>query len=132
MGAFPITNTQRTSITLESGDEFEASNHLDLILQLSEVSDQVLFVSPFLYGDFEGFFGSLENKNLKMELITTCAVIGDDQYGKPFSLRSFGANAKSLTRNWPTMGIDDRLHSKVYAFFRSGEPLAAVVTSAQG
>lgn len=108
----------------------DVENHLALIRFLLSQSDSALFVSPFLFEDFSPLFEGLNLQNIEIELITTCAPKGDDQFRKPYSLRDFGVKAKAIAGKWPAIGIDQALHSKVYVFFKERMPFAGIVTSA--
>ena len=104
--------------------------HLDVLRSLLRLADDALLVAPFLYPDFAPLLGNLRPKPKRLELITTCARKGAEELDKPNALRSFGQAAQALTGSWPEIAIDEKLHSKIYAFFRGGVPIAAVVTSA--
>ncbi|WP_334186961.1 restriction endonuclease PLD domain-containing protein [Noviherbaspirillum sp.] len=128
-----ITNGCDAQITLSVAAKvvnLNPANHLELIRSLLLLSDEALFVSPFLFDDFGPLFTGLTLNMTKVELISTCAPRGDDQFRKPFSLRDFGSKVKSLTGSWPMIGIDQALHSKVYVFLKGKIPFAGVVTSA--
>ncbi len=106
------------------------TNHLELLRQLLVASDDSLIVSPFLFRDCGPLLADLPLRGSRIELITTCAPRGDDQLLKPFALRSFGREFESATGNWPSIGLDQSLHSKLYLFSRDGSPFAGIVTSA--
>ena len=128
-----ITNTLATRVEIAIGQEvhvIESSSHFELISGLIGLSDEALLVSPFLYEDFSPFFSSMGSRKISFELITSCAPKGSDQLKKPFSLKSFGDICKSISGEWPVIGIDQRLHAKIYVFYREGEPFAGIVTSA--
>ncbi|MFT6029896.1 MAG: HKD family nuclease [Oleiphilaceae bacterium] len=106
------------------------SNHKDLLLTLLAACDECLLVSPFLTKDFSRLFSDVSLANKKIELISTCSARGDDQFSKPFSLRSFGEEIKKTTGKWPLIGLDQKLHSKIYIFRKNDVPFAGIVTSA--
>jgi PLD-like domain len=88
-------------------------------------------LSPlFFTGDFQEFFGALELRGKTVELITTCRPKGDDQLKKPGSLKSFGSAVKQGTGQWPSISLDQALHTKVYVFLKDSRPFAGIVTSA--
>ena len=109
---------------------FAWQDHGDLVHALLDACDECLLVSPFLSADFTYFFSRVSLVGTSVELISTCAARGDDQLVKPYSLRSFGQTVQNVTGVWPTIGLDQRLHSKVYVFRLKGQPFAGVVTSA--
>lgn len=111
-------------------EEVTWRNHRDLITRLLSLCDECLLVSPFLASDFEALFGQVDVSSTSAELISTCAPHGDDQLSKPYSLRSFGRFLKGREGNWPTIGLDQKLHSKVYSFRVGGRPIGAIITSA--
>ena len=112
------------------GIQVGATNHFELLRALLRLAEGAFFVSPFLYEDFSAFFAGLDLKGKSIELVTSCAPRGSDQLKKPFSLRSFGCMAEAATGSWPTIGVDQALHSKVFIFLKDGRPFAGVVTSA--
>lgn len=107
-----------------------ATNHFELIRSLLPLADAAFLVSPFLYEDFSAFFSGLDLNGTSVELVTTCAPLGTDQLKKPFSLRSFSNLAEASTGRWPTIGLDQALHSKIYIFLKNKIPFAGVVSSA--
>jgi hypothetical protein len=106
------------------------SNHFTLLRKLLSIADACLLVSPFLYENFSPLVQNLNLNELSIELISTCAPKGEDQLQKPFALRSFGREFNAATGNWPTIGLDQSLHSKIYLFSVADKPFAGVVTSA--
>jgi hypothetical protein len=129
----PALVTNGTPGVLELNGEagsIEFTDHFSLMRQLLVRCDSCLFVSPFLYREFGPLIDGLQLSKMRIELISSCAPRGQDQFDKPFSLRSFGQVCKAATGVWPEIGINDRLHSKIYIFARDNLPLAGVVTSA--
>jgi len=131
---FTITNRKEefiVDVTIDGNPlKIEGRNHFDIIRQLLSKSDEVFLVSPFLYQDFESFFQGLSIDKIKIELITTCAPRGTEQLKKPFSLKSFGEQAAKHSGEWPSIGIDQALHSKIYVFYKNNKAFAGIVTSA--
>lgn len=126
-----IYNSCPNEAKLEKMDNLvKWTNHKDLLLALIAASDECLLVSPFLAADFSQLFSGISLSGKKFELISTCAARGEDQFVKPFSLRSFAQTLKNANGDWPTIGLDQKLHSKVYVFRKNGRPFAGVVTSA--
>ncbi|OZY86034.1 hypothetical protein CBP51_03110 [Cellvibrio mixtus] len=105
-------------------------NHKELFLSLIEECDECLLVSPFLTSDFSLLFSHVSLVGKTVELISTCAPRGDDQFVKPLSLRNFGEYIQRITGVWPAIGLDQKLHSKVYIFRKNNHPFAGIVTSA--
>lgn len=126
-----ITNIEKNEDEIELlGNTIKWKNHKELLLQLVKICDECLLVSPFLAKDFNKLLDGISLKGKSIELISTCAPRGDDQFSKPFSLRDFGNLVKSQTGDWPVIGLDQKLHSKVYIFRKNGTPFAGIVTSA--
>jgi len=128
-----VTNGNSQKFEFQIGNRtftIQFDNHFDLLRYLLSASRECLLVSPFLYRDFRPLFAGLRIDDLQVELISTCAPRGSDQLEKPFALRSFGAEIQSATGTWPTIGLDQTLHSKVYIFSTDGTPFAGIVTSA--
>ena len=108
----------------------EYTDHLSLIRGLIASCDSCLLVSPFLYREFDAFFDGVNLTSCHFELITSCAPRGQDQFDKPFALRSFGRTTKAATGLWPAISINQALHSKIYIFSRRGAAFVGIVTSA--
>src|SRR5690606_31962836 len=106
------------------------SNHLELLRQMVDISDECLLVSPFLFDDFGELLEGLDLSAKEVELLSSFAPWGADQLTKPFRLRSFGIAIRQATGSWPAIGLTRNLHSKIYVFLQDGAPLAGVVTSA--
>ncbi len=128
-----VTNGRRSTLSVGHDSELTDlgfDNHFDLIRQLLQIADECLLVSPFLYSDFAPLVDDLSLNGLRVELISTCTPRGQDQLTKPYALRSFGQIFEKATGQWPTIGVDQALHSKVYVFWKQGRPLCGIVTSA--
>lgn len=128
-----ISNKMEHQVKLEVDGKLvldNARNHRDVLHGLLAHADEALFVSPFLYDDFEPLFSDADLNATTIELVSTCAPRGDDQFRKPLQLRSFGSTIQSKTGKWPVIGINQKLHSKIYVFSRDAKPFAGVVTSA--
>ena len=105
-------------------------NHLSLFKSLLDLSDSIFLVSPFLSSNVDSLFSGMSFSDKKVELITTCAPIGDDHFRKPYQLDSYCKYFTRVTGKWPEVGIDQSLHSKVYVFSKDKVPFAGIVTSA--
>ena len=128
-----VTNARSVKFDLQVREQtvpVAASNHLELLRQLLMLSDEVLFVSPFLLEDFRHCFGDFTVQNSRIELITSVPSHGEEQLTQPGRIQSFGEIVQEYTGHWPVIGIDLQLHSKVYVFYAAGSPFAGIVTSA--
>jgi hypothetical protein len=106
------------------------NNHLGLLRALLGACDACLLESPFLYKDFSPLMEGLNLVGKSVELISTCAVRGEDQLDKPYALRNFGQTFEACTGKWPIIHLNQSLHSKIYLFFCAKVPIAGIVTSA--
>lgn len=106
------------------------SNHLEIINFLIERSDFVSITSPFIMQDFQNYFSNINIQNTKFELITSCAPKGNEQLTKPFQIKNFAETIKKSTNNWPEIHLNQKLHSKIYIFYKNKNSLCAIVTSA--
>lgn len=106
------------------------ANHFEIISFLIEKSDFVSITSPFIMEDFESYFTSINIKDVKFELITSCAPKGNEQLTKPFQIKNFANAIKEKTNNWPEIHLNQKLHSKIYIFYKNNNKICAVVTSA--
>ena len=107
-------------------------SHLKTIAQLSCEAEEIIFVSPFIYNDFDRFFEQLEFKYLRsIQLITTLQPKGNDQLKKPDALFSF---IKLLKDTAPSatcrIHFNNKLHGKIYLFEYKPSMSKALVTSA--
>lgn len=128
-----VSNQYCTNVQLSIGSRnlsIQFIDHLSLFRQLIQECDACLLVSPFLSEHFGPFIEGLNVKGKQIELVSTCAPRGTDQLTKPFALRNFGRTCLGATGQWPTIGLDQQLHSKVYIFFLNGEPYAGIISSA--
>jgi len=131
IGGLFVSNGSPAALTLrpEIGS-IEFTDHLTLVRQLLVHCDSCLLVSPFLYREFAPLVEGLTLKAQRVELVTSCAPRGQDQFEKPFALRSFGRTFKEKLGYWPEISINQSLHSKIYIFSIAGTPFAGIVTSA--
>ena len=106
------------------------SNHGELVSFLIEKSDFVSITSPFIMQDFEDFFSSIDIRNIKFELITSCAPKGNEQLSKPFQIKNFAETIYNRTNKWPKIHLNQKLHSKIYIFYKNNHNFCTVVTSA--
>jgi len=130
---YQITNKSDLSFVLTTGSnkfQFIAKNHHELLHGLLETFGKALFVSPFLFDDFSSFFSNVSRTDVEIELITTCAPKGRDQLKKPGSITSFAKSIEKITGQWPLIGLDQNLHSKIYVYYDDSTPVVGVVTSA--
>ena len=105
-------------------------NHLSILAELGQRSDSVLFVSPFLFPDFEDFLDQVVGPKVKeVILVTTLKADARDMAYKCSSFVSM-ADYSSRRRLKLTIDIDNRLHGKVYLFKKSGSFVGGVLSSA--
>ncbi|WP_119395054.1 restriction endonuclease PLD domain-containing protein [Salinibius halmophilus] len=112
------------------GLQLQWSNHLDLVKQLLTHCDECLIVSPFLAQDSQVLLSELELTGKRFELISTCPKAGSEQFTKPQALMNFGQYIESQTGHWPVIGLDQKLHAKIYIFSKAGSDFCGIVTSA--
>lgn len=105
-------------------------NHKELLEVIIPKCNKVLIASPFLMNDFKQFFASIDIKNIKFELITTCNPKGAEQLTKPFQIMNFGLTIKEHTTKWSDIHLISSLHSKIYLFYKNDSIVLGVVTSA--
>lgn len=107
-------------------------NHSTRFKNLSEQSDTVIIISPFLMTDFADFLGEVDLKQLrKIHLITTLRPKSFDQIWKISSLISLieFPNVKDKTIECQ-ISINNKLHGKIYIFKKDYNYLSAVISSA--
>lgn len=122
----------KLAMTLNLVSNIGEVSHSGLMESLLEQADEVIFVSPFLFDDFEPWLDSLDLKKLRQfKLITTIVPKGSDQLKKPAALLSL---YDGLNKRWPTLElivqIDNKLHGKVYLFKKDGVFTDGVISSA--
>ena len=102
--------------------------HLSKLKELCLLSDELVVFSPFCYQDFDDFFEEILYRGIKrFSLVTTLK--SEDAIYKSNSLVSFvdGLNARKI--KWD-IKIDNKLHGKLYFFFKLGKIHSAIITSA--
>src|SRR3569833_1011152 len=110
-----ITNAGSQSLRIPAIEaDLAFSNHLELIRGLLDRCHSCLLESPFLYRNFTPLVEGLDLKGKQVELISTCAVRGEDQLDKPYALRNFGHTVRTATCTWPAVHLNQALHSKIY------------------
>lgn len=108
------------------------SNHGKLVAELiSDTSNELFFVSPFITSDFEDLFKDVDfSKVESITLVTTLKKNDQDQITKPKSLKSFYKLVKvKCPEAKVKIHIDNSLHGKIY-IFKKNDSQKAVVTSA--
>lgn len=110
-------------------DNITENNHHAEIEKLASISDEIVIVSPFCFGNFEYFFDKfVSHSNIQsITLITTLR--NEEAMNKIPSLQSFQSEAKKLNIN-NKIFINDRLHGKVYLFKNGNTNQNAIITSA--
>jgi hypothetical protein len=93
-------------------------SHLKVIAELANEAIEIIFVSPFLYDDFNSFFDAIDVKYVEnIHLITTLKPNGDDQLRKPNALFSFIDNVRRCAPSADCkIHINNNLHGKIYLF----------------
>jgi hypothetical protein len=130
LGAF-ITNGGPQSLDIPGiAAPVRFNNHWELLRALLSQCNECLLESPFLYKDFSTLVDGLNLTGKSVELISTCAARGEDQLDKPYALRSFANTFQAATGSWPTIHLNQSLHSKIYLFYRATGPWVGIVTSA--
>lgn len=103
-------------------------NHLHVIKEFSQTSDELVIFSPFCFFDFADFFQEiLHNKIKKVSLITT--IRPDEARQKINSLVSFVDELNSRGVAW-NVSVNNKLHGKLYFFVSESKPQKAILTSA--
>lgn len=128
-----IDNRNNFSLDIDIDEapiNIKGENHFQLIRGLLREFKSAIFISPFLFDDFNILFENSITPKHAIELITSCAPRGDDQFRKPHALNSFAKCMQQKTGSWPVISIDQNLHSKIYIFSKDGIPRVGVVTSA--
>lgn len=110
-------------------DNITGNNHYAEIEKLASISDEIIIVSPFCFGDFGDFFDRIISKsNIKsIKLITTLR--DDEVIGKIASIQSFNKEASKYCING-IVSINNSLHGKIYIFKSSSVNTYAIITSA--
>ena len=130
LGAF-VTNGGPQSLDISGiAAPVHFNNHWELLRALLAQCNECLLESPFLYKDFRPLVEGLNLTGKSVELISTCAARGEDQLDKPYALRSFANTFQAATGSWPTIHLNQSLHSKIYLFYRANAPWVGIVTSA--
>lgn len=109
-------------------DNITGNNHFAEIKRISSTSDEMTIVSPFCFGNFEDFYGSIANSGIKtIKLITTLKP--DEIISKIESILSFKKEAARYNMK-SSIFINNHLHGKVYLFKNKGVNTTAIITSA--
>ena len=110
-------------------DNTTRNNHYAEIKKLASISDEIVIVSPFCFGDFKYFFDKIvaHNNIQSITLITTLR--NEEVMNKIPSLQSFQNESKKLNINHKLF-INNRLHGKVYLFKNRNTNQNAIITSA--
>lgn len=109
------------------------AHHLSKLKQLFSESDEVLIASPFLMTDFGSFFADLRSISTvrKLDLITTLCPKNPEQIRKVRSLVSLLEVPEIKNKHLKcTVSLNNRLHGKVYIFWRNQLPISAIISSA--
>ncbi|MFA7570095.1 MAG: restriction endonuclease PLD domain-containing protein [Sulfurimonadaceae bacterium] len=105
-------------------------NHKELLEIIIPQCSKLLIASPFLMDNFKPFFKDINIQNLEFELITTCKPQGDEQLVKPFQMKNFGLTIEEFSLKYPIIHLINKLHSKIYLFYKDNSIVLGIVTSA--
>lgn len=122
-----VFNGAPQSVMLGS-DEICFNNHYELLKALAHKYRSALIVSPYLFEDFKNILDDFGE--CQINLVTSLKPCGLEQLKKPHSIKSFADSLFIKSNIWPSIGIDQNLHSKCYVFYDADIPKVGVVTSA--
>lgn len=122
-----VFNGASQSIKLDS-QEIYFNNHYELLKALAHKYSSALFVSPYLFEDFKNTLNDFGE--CQINLVTSLKPCGLEQLKKPHAIKSFADSMFMKSNIWPSIGIDQNLHSKCYVFYDADIPKVGVVTSA--
>ncbi len=110
-------------------DNIAGNNHYTEIKKLASISDELVIVSPFCFGDFNFFFDKVVSNNRIKSITLITTLQNEEAINKISSLQSFQNEAKNLNIN-NKIFINNRLHGKVYLFKSNNINHSAIITSA--
>ncbi|MBB2483500.1 NgoFVII family restriction endonuclease [Bacillus sp. APMAM] len=107
-----------------------ASNHYSHIKDILSGANELHIISPFLMESFDVFFDEIQDMGIKhISLTTTLKDNNSDLLKKSNSLHSFCFNCVMQGIDYKVY-IDNKLHGKIYIASLNGQPLHAIITSA--
>jgi HKD family nuclease len=108
------------------------NNHFTRLRELADASDEITILSPFLSQDLQSILEHVVSRKVRtFHLITSLRREPQDQVAIAKSLGSlltFFAQSRPDVR-W-SVSLTERLHGKVYLFFRRRDLVAAIISSA--
>ena len=110
-------------------DNITTNNHYAEIVRLSSVSDEIVIVSPFCFGDFKSFFTNILSQSNIQSITLVTTLRNDEAISKIPSLQSFQNEAEKLNIG-NKLFINNRLHGKIYLFKNNNTNQNAIITSA--
>lgn len=110
-------------------DNTTENNHYAEIERLASISDEIVIVSPFCFGDFKYFFDKIISHSRIRSIIFITTLRNEEAVTKIPSLQSFQNEAKKLNIN-NKLFINNHLHGKVYLFKSGNTNQNAIITSA--
>jgi HKD family nuclease len=109
----------------------EKPHHLGELESLFNEATSAILMSPFLSEDLAGLLGNFKLSNLKaLRLITTLKPNTREQLKKIDALISLFDLVEDLENVKLQVSINNKLHGKVYIFYREELPIGALITSA--
>ncbi|MEY2362599.1 NgoFVII family restriction endonuclease [Lysinibacillus capsici] len=107
-----------------------SNNHYNYIKKILGDANELHITSPFLMESFDIFFDEIKGLGIKyISLTTTLKDNTPDLFKKANSLHSFCFNCIKYGIDYKVY-IDNKLHGKIYIASLNGQPLQAIVTSA--
>ena len=105
-------------------------NHLSTIRELSSKSDSLVFVSPFLFSDFDDFLDQILGSSIKQ--VTLFTTLKPEMRDMTFKCSSFVSLVDYFSNKKAKLSIhiNNRLHGKVYIFLKDGSYVGCIVSSA--
>ncbi len=104
-------------------------SHLNVLLEQFSLADEVYLVSPFLSEDLGRLLHAVDTSRLRaIHLISKLPPPARQQIKPINALNSFYDAFHALPQ-W-SIKINNALHGKIYLFYKNGEPVSAIVTSA--
>lgn len=110
-------------------DNITADNHHAEIEKLASISDEIVIVSPFCFGDFNYFFDKFVSGSSIRSITLITTLRNEEAINKVPSLQSFQYEAKKLNID-NKIHINNQLHGKVYIFKNGNTSQNAIITSA--
>ena len=108
----------------------KTKNHSKKIVKMTENSDEVLIASPFLSDDIESMLSGINNeKHIRKIVLVTVLKAFDESLRKADILYNFIIYCE-LNKIVYEIHIDEKLHGKIYLFYKNGIEKGVVISSA--